>query len=158
MPELIICDTSCLILFDKIERLELLRNCYSTIYVTPEIADKFGKALPDWVKIKGASNEALQQTLTQILGRGEASAIALTFDLPGTLIALDDLKARKVAKSLHLKITGSLGILVKARQQGYIAKLLPVLNQVQQTDFRISENIVRKILSTVGEQRIPANG
>ncbi|WP_161890368.1 DUF3368 domain-containing protein [Pontibacter russatus] len=75
----------------------------------------------------------------------------MTFDLPGTLVALDDLKARKVAKSLHLRITGSLGILVKARQQGYITKLLPVLNQVQQTDFRISENIARKILYMVGE-------
>ncbi|PIQ19910.1 MAG: DUF3368 domain-containing protein [Cytophagales bacterium CG18_big_fil_WC_8_21_14_2_50_42_9] len=120
MPELIICDTSCLILFDKIERLELLRNCYSSIYVTPEIAEEFGKGLPDWIKIKGASNKALQQTLTQILGKGESSAIALTFDLPHTLVALDDLKARKVGKSLDLKITGSLGILVKAKQQGHI--------------------------------------
>jgi len=67
------------------------------------------------------------------------------------LVALDDLKARKVAKSLDLKITGSLGILVKAKQQGHIEKLLPVLNQVQQTDFRISENIVRRILAIVGE-------
>lgn len=151
MPELIICDTSCLILFDKIGKLELLRQCYDNIYVTPEIAEEFGKALPNWVKIKAARNQALQQILTQILGQGESSAIALTFDLPGTLVALDDLKARKVAKSLNLKITGSLGILVKAKEQGFIEKLLPVLQQVQQTDFRISENIVRKILATIGE-------
>lgn len=151
MPELVICDTSCLILLDKINKLKLLKHCYSSIYVTPEIAEEFGKGLPDWIKIKEATNQALQQTLTQILGKGESSAIALTFDLPDTLVALDDLKARKVAKSLNLKITGSLGILVKAKEQGYIEKLLPVLNQVQQTDFRISENIVRKILATVGE-------
>jgi predicted nucleic acid-binding protein len=103
------------------------------------------------MEIKEASNQALQQLLTQTLGKGEASAIALSFDLPHTLIALDDLKAKKVAKSLHLKITGSLGILVKAKAQGHLEKLLPVLQQVQQTDFRISENIVRKILATVGE-------
>ena len=151
MPELIICNTSCLILFDKINKLELLKRCYSNIYVTTEIAEEFGKALPNWIKIKEAENKALQQILTQILGKGESSAIELTFDLPGTLVALDDLKARKVAKSLNLKITGSLGILVKAKEQGYIEKLLPILNQVQQTDFRISENIIRKILATVGE-------
>jgi len=151
MPELIICDTSCLILFDKINKLDLLRRCYSNIYITPEIAEEFGKALPAWIKVKEAGNQALHQTLTQILGQGESSAIALTFDLPNTLIALDDLKARKVAKSLNLKITGRLGILIKAKEQGYIEKLLPILNQVQQTDFRISENIIRKILATVGE-------
>jgi len=151
MPELIICDTSCLILFDKISKLELLRQCYSNIYVTPEIAEEFGKALPVWIKTKEASNQALKQTLTQILGQGESSAIALNFDLPDTLVVLDDLKARKVAKSLNLRITGSLGILVKAKEQGHIEKLFPVLKQVQQTNFRISENIVRKILATVGE-------
>ncbi len=154
MPELIICDTSCLILFDKINKLKLLQHCYSSIYVTPEIAQEFGKALPDWIKIKEVKNTALQQTLSQILDKGESSAIALTFDLPETLIALDDLKARKVAKSLNLKITGSLGILVKAQEQGYLEKLLPVLEQMQQTDFRISENIIRKILVTVGELKM----
>lgn len=151
MPELIICDTSCLILFDKINRLELLRHCYDQVYATPEIGAEFGKPLPNWIKIREAKNQALRQMLTQILGEGEASAIALTFDLPGALIALDDLKARKVAKSLNLKITGSLGILVKAKEQGHIEQLSPVLKQVQQTDFRIAENIIRKIVATVGE-------
>ena len=144
MPDLIICDTSCLILFDKIGKLELLRQCYDTIYVTPIIAAEFGNALPDWIKTIEAKNQALQQTLIHILGPRESSAIALTFDLPDSIVALDDLKARKVAKSLNLKITGSLGILVKAKEKGYVEKLSPVLEQVQQTDFRISENIVKK--------------
>ncbi|KAA5542502.1 DUF3368 domain-containing protein [Adhaeribacter rhizoryzae] len=151
MPELIICDTSCLILLDKLNKLDLLKLCYSNIYITTEIAEGFGKTLPDWLIIKEASNQALQQTLTQILGRGEASAIALTFDIPDNVVVLDDLKARKIAKSLNLKITGSLGILVKAKQQGFIEKLSPILEQVQQTNFRIAENIIRKILATVGE-------
>lgn len=151
MPELIICDTSCLILFEKIDRIALLHNCYPKVYITPEIAGEFGKNLPDWITIKEAKNLPLRQTLFQIIGAGESSAIALAFELPDALVAIDDLKARKVAKSLNLKITGSLGILVKAKELGYIEKLLPVLEQVQQTDFRISENIVRKILATVGE-------
>jgi len=44
MPERIICDTSCLILFDKLNELELLGQCYSTVNTTPEIAEEFGKA------------------------------------------------------------------------------------------------------------------
>jgi predicted nucleic acid-binding protein len=151
MLELVICDTSCLILFDKIKQLELLRRCYSDIYVTPEIAEEFSQDLPDWITIRKATNQALQQTLNQILDKGEASAIALTYDLSNTLLVLDDLKARRVAKSLNLKITGSLGILVKAKEQGHIEKLSPILKQVQQTDFRISEKIFSKILAIVGE-------
>jgi predicted nucleic acid-binding protein len=151
MPELIICDTSCLILFDKIGTLYLLKESYSSVFVSTEIMEEYGKPLPDWVKIKEVENKTLQQTLMQILDKGESSAIALAFEIPNTLVALDDLKARKIAKSLDLKITGSLGILVKATQLGHIESLRPILDQVQQTDFRISENIVRKILSLVKE-------
>lgn len=151
MPDLIICDTSCLILFDKINRLDLLKLCYNTIFVTPEIASEYGKQLPDWIVIKKVANQSHQLILEQILGAGESSAIALGFELPHSLIVVDDLKARKVAKSLNLQITGSLGILVKAKQKGYVDRLGPVLDDIQQTDFRISEKILHRILSLVGE-------
>lgn len=151
MPDLIICDTSCLILFDKIKQLPLLKSLYDRICVTPEIAHEFGNVLPNWIIIKTAENQELQQALIKILGVGESSAIALSFDLPGALVALDDLKARKVAISLKMKITGSLGILVKAKERGYVQKLSPILQQVQQMNFRVSDNIIRKILVEVGE-------
>ncbi|WP_224996918.1 DUF3368 domain-containing protein [Cesiribacter sp. SM1] len=151
MPDLIICDTSCLILFDKINQLDLLRLCYNTIFVTPEVALEYGKQLPDWIFIKEVANQSHQRILEQILGVGESSAIALGVELPRSTVVIDDLKARKVAKSLNLQITGSLGILVKAKQKGHIDQLAPVLDDVQQTDFRISEKILTKILSLVGE-------
>lgn len=151
MLELIICDTSCLILFDKLNKLDLLKKLYDKIYITPEIEKEFGATLPSWIKIKQPKNIPLTQTLSQLVDEGEASAIALAFELPEGVLVLDDLKARKVAKSLNLKITGSLGLLVKLKQQGHIRELREVLNQVKKTDFRISENIIKKILAIVGE-------
>lgn len=151
MPDLIVCDTSCLILFDKINKLDLLRRCYNTIFVTPEVALEYGKQLPDWIISKKVTNQSHQLILEQILGAGESSAIALGFELPHSLIVIDDLKARKVAKSLNLQITGSLGVLVKAKQKRHIDRLAPVLYDIQQTDFRISEKILHRILSLVDE-------
>ena len=151
MPDLIICDTSCLILFDKIKKLDLLKLCYQDIYVTPEIAHEYGKQLPDWIIIRKVDSQSNQRVLQQILGAGESSAIAMCLELPGALVVIDDLKARRLARSLNLQITGSLGLLVKAKEKGYIDKLAPVLNDIQLTDFRISENIIKKILSVVGE-------
>ena len=94
---------------------------------------------------------AVRQTLLQMLDAGEASTIALCLEFPDSLIAMDDLEGRKIAKSLNLKITGSLGVVVKAKQNGYLEKLKPVIEQIQQTDFRISENIIKKALELVGE-------
>ena len=112
------------------------------MYVTPEIVAEFGKPLPAWINVKEVKNGTLKQTLNQILGAGESSAISLYFEIDDALVAVDDLKARKVAKSLNLNITGSLGILVKAKETGHIDKLKPILEEVERTDFRISANII----------------
>ncbi len=52
MHDIVISDTSCLILFDKIGEIELLKSVYDTIITTPEIAEEFGEVLPIWIKIE----------------------------------------------------------------------------------------------------------
>lgn|SRR5690554_3252783 len=151
MLDLIICDTSVLILFEKINKLDVLKQLYSKIYITPEIALEFGNTLPGWIEVKEVKNKVLQKTLSQALGIGESSAIAMSLELQNSLVAIDDLKARKIAISLEIKITGSLGILIKAKEKGYIKQLKPILKKIEKTDFRISENIIKLILKIVKE-------
>lgn len=81
MRELVICDTSCLIIFDKLNLLHLLQHLYDRVYVTPEIEKEFLRPLPKWINIKSGFNFSLQQTLIELVDEGEASAIALAFDL-----------------------------------------------------------------------------
>jgi predicted nucleic acid-binding protein len=66
-------------------------------------------------------------------------------------LVLDDLEARKTAKKLNLKITGLLGIMVKAKRMGIIDSLKEVLTQLEATDFRISKELISKALEEVGE-------
>jgi predicted nucleic acid-binding protein len=82
---------------------------------------------------------------------GEASAIALAKELEDTLLILDDLKARKLASRLNLKITGALGIIHKAKQLGFIDKIKPVLQNLLDTDFRISQHIIDELLKLNNE-------
>jgi predicted nucleic acid-binding protein len=151
MPDLIIFDTSCLILFDKINKLDLLKRCYTTIFVTPEVASEWDNTLPEWIVVRKVKNQLHQRILEQLIGAGESSAIALGLEVSHSIVVIDDLKARKLAKSLNLRITGSLSILVKAKQKGYVARLTPILDDIQQTDFRISEKILKRILNLAGE-------
>jgi predicted nucleic acid-binding protein len=48
---IIISDTSCLIILDKIDQLELLRKMGKKVFVTPIILKEFGKTLPDWILV-----------------------------------------------------------------------------------------------------------
>ena len=54
--EIIISDTSCLILLHKIGELEILKNMSEKVFLTETIEKEFGKALPSWIRIKSPSD------------------------------------------------------------------------------------------------------
>ncbi|OQX96411.1 MAG: hypothetical protein B6I20_14455 [Bacteroidetes bacterium 4572_117] len=77
MLKIVISDTSTLILFQKIEQLDLLEKLYGKVITTPEIADEYGEKLPDWIGIESVSDKKYQEFIETQVDIGEASAIAL---------------------------------------------------------------------------------
>lgn len=151
MPEVVVSDTSCLILLEKIEELNLLHKLYGQVTITPEIAEEFDKNLPYWVKIKSPANKIYQQILEASLDKGEASAIALAIELRNSILVIDDLKGRKYAEKVGLTITGSLGIIVQTKKSGKISSVKPYLKKIKNTDFRISDELTNTVLIDSGE-------
>ena len=78
--------------------------------------------------------------------KGEASAIALAMESEDCMLILDDHKARRVAITLGIKITGTIGIIIKAKLNGIIISIIPYLEKIKKTNFRISEEIIRQAL------------
>ncbi len=147
----IIIDTSCLIALTKINVLPLLHKLYKRVLITEEINAEFGEPLPEWIEVRSVGNKKYQQLLENTLDRGEASAIALAIELDDVLLVVDDLKGRKEAERLGIKITGTLGILFRAKQNGLLTALKPVLEQLQTVGFRISAAVVEKLVQESGE-------
>ncbi|NOX87073.1 MAG: DUF3368 domain-containing protein [Chlorobi bacterium] len=146
MPRTVISDTSTLILFQKIGNIDLINKVYGEIIITPEVAGEFGETLPEWIKTKPASDKKYQKILETQIDNGEASIIALAKEFDNALLLLDDLKARKLAAKLNIRITGTLGIIHKAKQMSIIEKVKPLIDKLLQTDFRASNNIIRELL------------
>ena len=119
MPKIVISDTSTLILFQKIDEFNLLRKIYGELLTTPEIAEEYGDKLPDWIKIQPVTDKKYQDFLETQVDIGEASAIALASEFQDVLLLLDDLKARKLASRLKFKITGTLGVIQRAKTSVY---------------------------------------
>ena len=151
MPKIVISDTSTLILFHKIEEFNLLQKVYGKLFTTPEIATEFGEELPDWIEIQSASDKKYQDFLFTQVDYGEASAIALASEFDDVLLLLDDLKARKLATQLKFKITGTLGVIHKAKQMKIIDKVKPLIDKLMLTDFRVADNIIEEILKLNNE-------
>jgi len=151
MPSIVIADTSCLILLDKIDGFQILQEVYDEIITTPEIKKEFGKFLPEWIKIESVKDTKYQKFIETQLDKGESSAIALASEKVDVTLILDDLKARKIANRLGFKVTGTLGVINKAKEIGVIKKIRPYIEKLQKTDFRISENIIENLLKRNNE-------
>ncbi|HET8886984.1 MAG TPA: DUF3368 domain-containing protein [Salinimicrobium sp.] len=151
MPKIVILDASTLILFDKIDELDLLQKVYGTLITTPEVAEEFGENLPNWIRIQTVTDKKYQEFLKTQVDAGEASAMALATEFDNVLLLLDDLKARKLAVRLKFKITGTLGVIHKAKQLSIINKIKPLIDKLLMTDFRIADNIIEEILKLNNE-------
>jgi predicted nucleic acid-binding protein len=146
MQKIIISDTSCLILLDKIGELNLLQKIFGSITITQEIADEFNFELPSWFKIEHAINKTYQKILEASLDKGEASAIAYAIEQNDCLLIIDDYKGRKFAEQLGIKITGTLGVLVEAKLSGQINSVKPIIEKIKKTDFRLTSELENEVL------------
>lgn len=151
MPKTILSDASCLILLEKINELDLLHKVFGNIIITREIRDEFGSPLPNWISVQNPSNKTYQKTLEASVDKGEASAIALAVELQDCLLIIDDLKGRKLAAAIEIKITGTFGVILEAKFSGKISSVKSLLDKIKRTDFRLSEELEEQILRKANE-------
>lgn len=162
MPE-VVCDTTPIICLLKIGRLELLRALYGSIAVPKAVLSEVeqGKAKGfyqdfktlDWVRVMPVQSKNLLKRLSD-LDAGEAEAIALAMETKARLIILDERMGRHRAKELGLKVTGTLGVLLRAKSEGLIGKLAPVLSELMGKDVWLDDRLVSEILKRAGEDPI----
>jgi len=152
MPESpTVSNSSCLIALDASGSLGILKQLYGTIAVPDAVAQECGGHLPAWVQVHSVLNQALAQSLRLNLGAGEAEAIALSIDRSAARLILDDKKARRVARQLNLPVTGTLAILLEAKERGIIPKIHDALDGLMAANFRISDALVQEVLRRAGE-------
>jgi len=149
--KVVIADTSCLILLSKIEESNILDQLFEEVYITDDIKKEFGRKLPRWIKINNTKDEIYKRVLEIELDPGEASALALGFDLSDSILILDDQKARETAEKLDLKYTGTFGVLLRAKKMGLIKELKPISEKIKATNFRFSDRLFSLLLEEAGE-------
>lgn len=149
--KIIISDTSCLIALERINQLNILPQLFSSILITNEVEIEFGKSLPDWIIIQKVQNGQKKAELQQIVDDGEASAIALALETKDCILIIDEKKGRKLARTLHIKIAGTLQILLLAKSKGIITSLAQLLSQLEEKNFRFSTGLKEEILKKANE-------
>ena len=139
MQEKVYVDTSSLIILNKINALDLLNKIYSNVIITNYIQLELNEAIPSWISVELTYNIDQSFLKNFNLGLGETSIIINAIKNNGFLI-IDDLKARKIATTLRLRFTGSIGILIIAKELKLIDSVKNYLEKIQETNFRLSDS------------------
>jgi len=109
-------------------------------------------ALP-WMTIQAP--EGLDKVPTAAdLGAGEKEVLALGLQVPGAVVILDKRLGRLHAAVLRLTFTGTLGILLRAKAEGQISRIAPVLEQLDRLKFRWSARTRAAVLDLAGEGHV----
>lgn len=151
MQKIIVSDASCLILFYKIGELELLQKVFGQIIITEIVSKEFKRPVPGWIQIINPSTN-LHLGLQVFLDPGEATSISLALEFKESLLIIDESKGRKIAKELGVRISGSLGVLVIAKNKGIIDSIKPIIERIKQTNFWLSDRLIKKVLQHVNEE------
>jgi hypothetical protein len=87
-----------------------------------------------------------------MLDAGEAEAIALAVERNPSLLLIDERDGRQIARALDVAITGTLGVLLRAKTLGHVSAIKPLLTElIQQHQFRLHPDLVKRVLVEAGE-------
>ncbi len=163
MPEsrIVISNTTPIISLALIGHLDLLRALYGNVIVPPAVAAEIltgGRArigVTDFKNMgwfqQAALTDPRRADLLVDLDRGEAEVIALAQELKADLLLLDERLGRRHAQRLGLTITGTLGVLLRAKQQGLVPEIKPLIEQLQQGGIRLGRPLVAQVLLLADE-------
>jgi predicted nucleic acid-binding protein len=71
---------------------------------------------------------------------------------PGAVAIIDELPARRVAARLGVKVTGTLNLILVAKQRGHVQAVRPILDRLHELRYRVSANLREHILNLAGEE------
>jgi predicted nucleic acid-binding protein len=152
----VVADTSPLRYLVEIGHISVLFRLYQTVLIpepvyrellhssAPSIVREWATAPPDWLKVMAPPPTTDPALLS--LHAGERSALALGLSLHADLILIDERKGASVARQKGLAITGTLGILVRAKQANLLS-LAAAFARLRKTTFHCSDDLMTSLIA-----------
>lgn len=158
---MIISNTTPIINFAEIGRMDLLEKIFGKLAVPPVVVVELlakrslfpaAARVADSLRIVEPQNRLLVRGFHSLIHDGEAECLALSMENLGSLLILDDLQARAIATASGLAFVGTLGVLSEAKSRGLIDTVAPVIDALRNSArFWISRGLELQVLIDAGE-------
>lgn len=157
----IICNTSPFQYLHQLGHLALLERLAGKVIVPTAVVSESaegrrrGVDVPDpavlpWARLREPQSYRVLPLITD-LGPGETAVLALALETQNAVVILDDGLARRHARRLGLRLTGTLGLLLDAKSAGFIDTVSPLLDALQSLRFRLDPKAREAVLRKAGE-------
>jgi predicted nucleic acid-binding protein len=160
-PRLVVVNTTPIIALSLVGELDLLRSLYDQVVVPSAVeaevlaggrggigSSELREA--SWLRVVSLQDPRRAELLVD-LDRGEAEVLALAQELHADLVIIDERLARLHAKRLGLTLTGSLGVLLRAKQLGHVKAVAPLIRRLRQGGIHLSDMVVAQVLALADE-------
>ena len=146
-----------------LDNISLLAELFGTVYIPEAVVNELNVVFlssGEWQKciegeqiiIQSISNTIFVKQMVPFLHQGEAEAICLSLEKKARLCLIDDKDARTVAQLNNLLVTGTLGILLKAKETGLISSVKKLIDKLRADHhFWIREDMYQKVLHIAKE-------
>ena len=158
---IIVADSSPLISFAILNKLNILNQIFDEIFIPTAVYDEITKKnkphsqqLKNFAinRVKQIQNRLAVQLLQKELDIGESEAIVLAIENNISDILIDEYKGRKIAKAQGLSPIGTIGVLLQAKNKGLIKEVKSELDKLVANHQRISQQLYDKALELAGEK------
>ena len=158
----VVVNSTPLIVLCNVGKLDILKQLYKEIYIPEavfrEVTEKedsacqMVKSLTDWIHVVRITDQSEKKMYQAKLHDGEVEVMILAQEgKMADVVIIDDNAAKKTAKYLGLPVTGTMGVLLKAKREGVISEIRPILEAVKSNGFFISQGLETLILKEAGE-------
>ncbi len=151
----VITNTTPILSLLKIGKLSLLNEIYGEVILPFAVFQEIeaGKHKPyyqnvnqiSWIKVERVKNPDSRSFFVD-LDDGEAEVLILAKELNADLVIMDEITGRRYARQLGMEITGTLGILLKAKEKGLVNSVRELLTELKEKGTWINPKLFKKII------------
>jgi predicted nucleic acid-binding protein len=161
MPEgPVIANNTPLVALWTLGHLDLLRDLYGEVWIPQAVYAEFTaterarrhsilREAP-WIVIVPVSSPQHVKVYVG-LDQGEAEVLTLAEEHNARLVILDELKGRRYAQRLDMALTGTLGVLLLAKERGLVGALAPLLDELLDAGLYLDSALMTRVLELAGE-------
>ncbi len=152
-------NTTPFIALASIERLDLLPQLFGQIHVAAEVIDECAAGGPivvpglrtlEWVVPVQAPTQLAPHILLE-LDKGEKATLQAALAMQADWVLMDEKIGRNMAEYLGLKVSGTLGVLLKARRTGLIVSFRDAALRMREQGIFFNADLVHRLAAAAGE-------